>query len=106
MRFLVRLLGFLFVAGGFVSLVVDGTRAIANGAWAPVPFGETAFRAFPKYFPIIEPAVARHVHPLLWDPVLLTLFTTPTFIVAGLAGFLLMFLARRRREEIGFSSKA
>jgi hypothetical protein len=105
MRFFVRLVGFLCVAGGFVSLVVDGTRAIANGSWAPTPFGDVLQRAFPKTFPLIEPMVTRHIHPLLWDPILVRLFMAPTFIVALVFGFVLMALARRRQEEIGFATK-
>jgi hypothetical protein len=105
MRFFVRLIGFLCVAGGFVSLIVDGTRAIANGVWAATPLGDVVARAFPKTFPLIEPAVTRHVHPLLWDPVLSSLFKAPTFVVAMAFGFVVMALSRPPRQEIGFLTK-
>jgi hypothetical protein len=105
MRFFIRLIGFLCVAGGFVSLIVDGTRAIANGVWTPTPFGDVVQRAFPKTFSLIEPAITRHVHPLLWDPILVRLFMAPTFAVSLVFGLVLMILARRRQEEIGFTKK-
>ncbi|MDJ1157572.1 hypothetical protein QNA08_04890 [Chelatococcus sp. SYSU_G07232] len=105
MRFFLRILGFLLVAGGFVSLVIDGTRAIANSTVAFTPLGATLLAIFPKTFPLIEPAVARHVHPFLWDPVLLSLFTAPTFAVAAVIGLAFLWLGRRPAEPIGFSTK-
>jgi hypothetical protein len=102
MRFLARLIGFLCVAGGFVALVVDGTRAIANGAWAPVALADVAAKAFPKLFPLLEPAV-RNVHPLLWSPVLTSLFAAPTFLVGMGFGSLLLLLGRRpARQDAAF----
>ncbi len=105
-RFVIRTLGLLIVAGGFVALVIDGARTIANGALAFTPLGETAFKAFPASFPILQPAVERHVHPLLWDPVLLNLFLAPTFAVAFVVGFALLWLGRRKPEPIGFDTKS
>lgn len=105
MRLLLRVAGFLLLAAGFVSLVLDGTRAIANSAVAFTPLGTTLLTLFPKSYPQLEPAVARHLHPLLWDSLLLHLLTAPTFAVAALAGAVLMWLGRRPAEPIGFSTK-
>ena len=101
-RFLARSLGLLLIAAGFVGLVVDGTRSIANGALSFTPLGEVAFRLFPKTFPLIEPAVTRHVHKWLWDFVLLNLFLMPASVLGFLLGALLLWLGQKREEPIGY----
>jgi hypothetical protein len=101
-RFLARSVGFVLVAAGFVGLVVDGTRSIANSTLSLTPLGEVAFRTFPQWFPLIEPGVTRHVHPLLWDPVLLTFFLMPASILAFGLGALLLWLGQKPAEPIGF----
>jgi hypothetical protein len=102
LRFLARLVGLLLIAAGFVGLIIDGTRSIANSALSFTPLGEIAFRLFPKGFPLIEPAVTRYVHPWLWDPVLLNFFLLPASVVAFILGAVLLWLARPRPEPIGY----
>ncbi|HEX8665584.1 MAG TPA: hypothetical protein VF744_16320 [Beijerinckiaceae bacterium] len=101
-RFLARFAGLLLIAAGFVGLVVDGTRSIANGGLSFTPLGEVAFRLFPKSFPLIEPAVTRHVHPWLWDPILLNVFLLPASVLGFLLGALLIWLGQKREEPIGY----
>jgi hypothetical protein len=101
-RFLARSLGLLLIAAGFVGLVIEGTRSIANGAVSFTPLGEVAFRLFPGSFPLIEPAVTRHVHPLLWDPVLLQFFLVPASVLGFVLGAFLLWLGRKREEPVGY----
>jgi hypothetical protein len=102
MRLLARIIGFLCVAGGFVALVIDGTRTIANGFWAPMALGDVAARAFPKLLPTLQPAVER-LHPLLWSPVLTSILATPAFMVGMGFGLLLLLLGRRPvRQDTAF----
>jgi len=101
-RFLARLSGLLLIAAGFVGLVIDGTRSIANNEAAFTPLGELAFTLFPRSFPLLEPAVTRYVHPALWDPVLLNFFLLPASVVGFAAGALLLWLGRRPAEPIGY----
>jgi hypothetical protein len=103
-RFLARLVGLVLVGAGFVGLVIDGTRSLANGTLSFTPLGELAYELFPTRFPLIEPAVTRHVHPLLWDPVLLNFFLLPASVVAIVLGLLLLWLGQRPPEGIGFAS--
>lgn len=105
MRFVLRLIGLLCVAAGFVALVVDGTALVANHEWAPASLGAVAAKAFPKTFPLIEPSVVRNLHPLVWDPVLVTLLRAPAFAAGLVVGFALLLLARKPRQEIGFSTR-
>jgi hypothetical protein len=69
------------------------------------PLGEVAFRLFPKSFPLIEPAVTRHVHPLLWDPIVLNLTLAPASVVAFVLGAILLWLGRKPAEPIGYLAR-
>lgn len=104
-RFLVRALGLLLLAGGFVLAVVDGTQSIAQSQLAFRPLGATAFALFPKSFPVLEPAVTRHLHPFIWDPLLLNVLLLPTALVLFVLGLVLVWLARPPAPTIGFSSR-
>jgi hypothetical protein len=46
------------------------------------------------------------LHPLVWDPFLLSVFLLPTFLVFGLLGMLLLWLAQRRQETLDRVSRA
>ncbi len=67
--------------------------------------GETCFKLFPTTFPLLQPAVERQIHPLLWDPFLLGFFLLPTWLVLTLFGLLFFWVARRRAAAIGYSSR-
>jgi hypothetical protein len=105
-RFLFRLLGYMAMGGGFVLLVLDGARSIANQAVSLTPFGELAYRAFGEKYLLLQPAIERHVHPLLWDPVVLNLTLLPAFAVALTAGFLFLLIGRKPSPGIGVLTRA
>lgn len=104
MRFLLRLAGFLLVAAGFVSLVVDGARAIADDRLAFTHLGPVLARMMPSYYQRIEPLAVEKVSPYLWDPVLVNLLEAPAFAAAVVLGALLLWLGRPPAEPIGFST--
>jgi hypothetical protein len=105
-RFMLRLLGLLAISGGFVMLVIDGIRSIANSTLDMTPLLDLAARAFPKSYPLWGPAIERNLHPLLWDPLLLTLLMMPAFIAFLGVGLFLLRLGRRRPDLIGFDTKS
>ncbi|MEI8144906.1 MAG: hypothetical protein WCH83_05545 [Alphaproteobacteria bacterium] len=100
-RFALRLLGFLFVAAGFVALVVDGTRSIAGGRVIYTVVGET-WRAI--HFDSLEklhPAMEKLFPVWLWDPVVLTVLLAPTSFLCLLLGGLLMAFGRGNEPKVG-----
>jgi len=99
-RFVVRIVALAALAGAFAALVVDGTRSIAANALLLTSFGSTFVALFPKQFALIEPTVEKHIHPLLWDPVLVHVFLLPTWVVLAVFALILMWLARGRPAKI------
>ena len=105
MRFLARTVGLLLLAAGFVGLVVDATRSIANSRASFTQLGEFAQTVFPKTYPLIETGVTRNVHPVLWDPILLNLFLLPASVLAFALGALLLWLGQKPAEPIGYRAE-
>ena len=105
LRFLLRALGMLLLTAGFAALIIDGTRTIAASSLLMARFGDLCTYLLPKLFPLLQPAVERNVHPLLWDPLLRGFFLTPSWMVLTLFGLLLIWMAKRRRVAVGYSSR-
>jgi hypothetical protein len=95
LRFLAGVL--LLVA--VIAAVNDATRSMAAGA--RVPFVSTLdhwSRLAPVTLAAARTSVQRRTHPLVWDPVLVTILGLPAWGLFGIAGFLLGYAGRRRRE--------
>ena len=105
LRFLVRMLGYLLVAGGFVALLTDGARSIANSVLRLTPLGETSLTFLGERFRQLQPAVERDLHPLLWDPILVNLLQLPTAAAGLLFGFVLLWLGAAPKQQIGIVTR-
>jgi hypothetical protein len=104
-RFFVRLIALLILAGAFVALVLDGTRSIAAGAFTFTDVGSTAAALFPQKFATLQPLVERSLRPFVWDPVLVTFFALPLCLVLAAVGALLLRVTRRASVKIGYTSR-
>lgn len=105
MRFLVRLVGYLLVALGFIVLVIDGARSIANALLRFTAVGDVLATMLHDRYQAIGPMIQRDIHPLLWDPVLLSFMQAPAALVALLVGFVLLWLGRAPEPEIGILTR-
>lgn len=95
-RFLFRLLGFLILAGGFVALVIDGTRAVASGTIAFTSAGSSWGAFSPETLAKAREALGAAAQgPLDW------VLAQPTAAVLGVIGVLFMLIGRRRRRRVG-----
>ncbi|AZO79088.1 hypothetical protein BLM15_16800 [Bosea sp. Tri-49] len=99
------MLGYLLVAGGFVALLTDGARSIANSVLRFTPLGETLLTLIGERFRLLQSAVERNLHPMLWDPVLVHVLQMPTAAAGLLLGFLLLWLGAVRKPEIGIVTR-
>ncbi len=97
LRFLVRALGLIALAGAFVAAVMDGARSIANSTLSLSPLGAALAALAPAKFAALPAQVAR-LNPKLWDPVLIDALYVPTSAALALAGVALMALGAARRR--------
>ena len=97
-----RLVGLLLLAGGFIFMVYDGARWVADQTLRFTQFGqfwndinqssEEAFRVW-----------VESKAPWLWTSVIRIVLEQPVFAGRGLLGILLMLLFRPRKPLIGYS---
>src|SRR5436190_11708240 len=91
-----RLIGLLLLAGGFIFMVYDGARFVADQTLHFTRFGQfwndinqSSQQAFRTW---LEGAA-----PWFWDDVVKVLLDQPVFAVLGVLGILLMILFRPRK---------
>ena len=101
-RGLFRLIGLLLLAGGFVFLVYDGARSIADQAVRMTRLGEFWNDIHQASQQAVRTQMEASV-PWLWDHVVKVLLNQPAFAVLAVLGILLMLLFRPRRPLIGYS---
>jgi hypothetical protein len=102
LRTLIRWMGYGLLAAAMALGVLDGARSISVSSFEATPLGAAALWLLPRHFPLLEPAVTRHLHPVLWDPVLLNLLLLPAAAAAfGLGGLLLALGRPARPSAIG-----
>lgn len=104
LRLLIKLIGLLLLAAAFAALVVDGTRSVAAGSISLQPLGTTFATLAPNLFQKTHETLAAKA-PGLWDPLLVTLFLLPTWVVSGALGLALLALSRRPARKIGYSRR-
>jgi hypothetical protein len=101
-RFMFRFVGLLGLALGFVLLVYDGTKSIANRT----PELTTVERFWNEVYPrspqdVLRPLTAP-IANWLWDPVAVSVLGAPIWLVLAVLASLLMILGRRKRPLIGY----
>lgn len=101
LRFLPRFLGYVLVAAGFVMLVIDGARSIANSALQVTTLGDALSAALRERYQLLQPMIERQLHPLLWDPIMLHALLVPAALIALVLGFLLLRLGAAPAPRIG-----
>jgi hypothetical protein len=101
-RGLFRFIGVLLLAAGFIFLIYDGQRSIADQTLRLTRLGEfwnDIHQSSQKSLQMIAEANA----PWLWDSAGKFILNQPTWAVLGVVGILLMLLFRPRRRLIGYA---
>ena len=96
-----RLVGLLLLAGGFIFMVYDGARWVADQTLRFTRFGQfwndvhqSSQQAFRTWL--------EGTAPWLWNMIKIIL-DQPVFAVMGVLGIVLMLLFRPRKPLIGYS---
>lgn len=103
LRILTRFLGLLLLAGGFVALIVDGTRSLAGGRLLVTTLGKGASDLFPAAYRALQATVEGNLPDFIWDPLITTLLLTPISIAFCGVGASLIVLSHKQHEAIGYS---
>ncbi|HZS64674.1 MAG TPA: hypothetical protein VFA53_09290 [Xanthobacteraceae bacterium] len=101
-RSLLRLIGLVLLAGGFVFFIYDGTKSIADRAIYISKFSQTWADVHQQSLRALQTMVEQKA-PWLWNPVLQTVLDQPSWLVLGTLGIILILLGRKKRPLIGYA---
>lgn len=104
LRFLARLLGLILMAGGFVALVYDGARSIANNGPRITSVSDVIASLFKDKAGALQTGV-EGAAPWLWHVLGLPLTLAPVSVIGLVLGAALFWLGQPGREPIGFLTR-
>lgn len=94
---LLRLLGGWSLLVALVAFFNDLILSGRQDAFVTTSLGKHWFALSPTTLNLTQAGLERHVHPVLWDPVLTSLLVLPAALVFAVLGVVLYVLGRRRR---------
>ena len=97
-----RFIGLLLLAAGFIFLIYDGQRSIADQTLRLTRLSEFWNDIHQSSQQALRVALESHA-PWLWTHAVKVVLDQPTFAVLGVAGILLMLLFRPPRRLIGYT---
>ena len=103
-RFVFRFLGLLLLALGFIFLVYDGTKSIADQTMYISSVGSTWSNIHQSSLVSLQPAVERLVGIWAWKGVIQPYFLDqPISLVFTVVGGILILLGRKKKPLIGYA---
>jgi len=88
-RLIFRLLALAALSVATIMAVLDATRSIAQSALVLTPLIDSWAFASPDTLEALREAVTLRLHPLAWDPLIVTVLRLPGFVAFALLAFLL-----------------
>jgi hypothetical protein len=102
-RFLFRFIGLLCLALGFIFLVYDGTKSIADQKWLYVTrVSDVWATVHEQSLALVQPTLQR-IAVWLWDPIAVNVLNAPSWLVLVVLATLLILIGRKRRPLIGYA---
>ena len=101
-RFLLRFLGLLCLALGFIFLVYDGTKSIADQRWNVTKVSDVWIGIHETSLAKLQPAL-EGIARWLWDPLVVNVLNAPSWLVLLIIGTILIVLGRKKRPLIGYA---
>jgi hypothetical protein len=99
MLFVLRILGVWLLLLAMVAAVVDATKSLAGGgAWVVTPMGEQWRQLAPDTLIVSKTWIETNAGKFLWDPVIVSILSAPTWVVFGILGVFLYWLGQKRKE--------
>ena len=101
-RFVFRFVGLLCLALGFIILVHDGTKSIADQRWFITKVSDLWITFHEASLTGLRPAL-EGVAGVLWDPILVNVLNAPSWAALLGVGAILILVGRKPKPLIGFA---
>lgn len=103
-RFVLRFLGVLCLALGFIFLVHDGTKSIADQTLYLSTVGSAWANVHQTSLSALQPLIERLVGHWFWQGIVQRYFLDqPVSLVLAIIGGILILLGRKKRPLIGYA---
>jgi hypothetical protein len=102
-RFVFRFIGLICLAAAFILVIYDGTKSIAANA-----VYLTSARALWELFSAaslakLKPLLTPYAGGILWDPLMVSILSAPSWSLLGGFGILMLLLGRKKKPLIGYA---
>ncbi len=94
-----RLIGWVAFLAGAAVLVRDGLVWIDTKHWAPIALGQLWYQLNRSSLNLVQAVTQRYIHPILWDPIIVSILLCWAFAVLIILGVLLLAAFRRRVQR-------
>jgi hypothetical protein len=105
LRFLVRAIGLFLLAGGFIALIVDGTRSLAGSGLYVASIDASLQTIAPAVYQSLEKTVLAHLPNFVWDPLIVHVLRVPVSAALLLLGGLCVILTHKDPQEFGYPAE-
>ncbi len=102
-RFLLRFVGMLLLALGFIFLVYDGIRTISDGTILLTKASEIWIILNDRSLEAFRVLVERYTGAEFWRAGVATILDQPASAVACILGVILIVLGRKKKPLIGYA---
>lgn len=102
-RFILRFIGLICLAGGFILLIYDGTKSIAGNMIFLTDVRTLWELLNPGGLAKIRPMIEAYAGGYLWDPLTVGFLSAPSWAVLGVIGILFLLLGRKKKPLIGYA---
>jgi hypothetical protein len=101
-RFLLRFVGLLLLALGFIFLVYDGIRSISDGSILLTRTSEVWNVVHDRSLAAFQVLIERYAGPDIWQVVISPILEQPASAVSCIMGVILIVVGRKKRPLIGY----
>ena len=102
-RFLLRFLGLLLLALGFIFLVYDGIRSISDGSILLTRTTEVWNVIHDRSLVTFQAVVERHTGAEFWRVAVAPILDQPAAAVSCVLGVIFVVLGRKKKPLIGYA---
>lgn len=102
-RFVLRFLGLLLLALGFIFLVYDGIRSISDSSILLTKASEIWIILNDRSLASFQAMVERRVGADIWKVLVFPVLEQPASAVACILGVVLIMLGRKKKPLIGYA---
>ena len=100
-RFVLRTLGLVLLAAGFLVFIYDGAKSIVDSTIYISKFSQTWAEIHQQSLQAVQAGVEKHA-AWAW-PVIQTALEQPSWLVLGALGMILILLGRKKKPLIGYA---